>query len=251
MLALLLLLATAAAAPTTRPVDARPLPWLQENAAQEPASTQTTPQKSAVPNAPRGEIVERVVATVDRQTVTLIDVKRAAAIEIAKQAGAAVFMRTWPPGLLDEIRKHLVQRMLLLEEARRYSQPDPSTADVDTALKAFRARFPDDRAFARFLERATLTVDALKDDLRRALRVDRFLEYRIRARIELKEGEAALFQQEHPELGGAPEELVLRRLRDEIFVKRTFEYLRELLERSDVRLIGELKEVAFSGNLDP
>lgn len=207
---------------------------------------------AAAPSSrPAAELVERVVATVDRQTITLSDVKRSAAIEIAKQAGGAVFMRPWPKGLLDEIRKHLVHRMLLLEEARRYSQPDPSDADVDAALKAFRAGFPDDRAFARFLERSTLTIDALKDDLRRAIRVDRFLEFRIRGRIEVTESELAAFKQRHAELQTAAEETVLRAMQDEIFVKRAGDYLKERLERSDVRFIGEIEGSGFTGSLEP
>lgn len=207
---------------------------------------------AALPSSqPVAELVERVVATVDRQTITLSDVKRATAIEIAKQAGAAVFMRPWPRGLLDDVRKHLVHRMLLLEEARRYSQPDPSDADVDSALKLFRTGFPDDRAFARFLERSTLTIDALKDDLRRAIRVDRFLEFRIRARIEITESELAAYKRAHPELAGAAEEVVLRRLQEQIFAKRAEDYLKERLERSDVRFIGEIDDTGFAGSLEP
>jgi hypothetical protein len=236
-------------APARSQAGARPLPWLEaQRDDEQPASLGA--YRSAQ-TGERGELVERVVAVVDRQTVTLIDVKRAAAIEIAKQAGAAVFMRDWPEGMLDDVRKHLVQRLLLLEEARRYSQPEPSDAEVDAALKAFRAGFPDERAFARFLERTTLTVETLKDDLRRARLVDRFLEFRIKARIEVKEADVQAYRAAHPELASASDDDVARRLQDELFVKRTFDYLHELLERSDVRLIGDLDDRGFVGSLEP
>lgn len=173
------------------------------------------------------DVVERVVALVDRQTITLVDVKRAAAIEIAKQVGSRVYARPWPKGFLAEIRKHLMQRTLLLEEARRYSQQEPSAAEVDAATDAFRARFENDKGFKRFLEQTLLTEDELRDDLRKTLYVDRFLAFRIRSRIPVPD---------------APDEETQRRLIDEEFIKRTVLFMRELVEKADVRMLGDVPD---------
>lgn len=224
MVALLLLLIAATSEPTR-------MPWL---------------------GAERRALVEQVVAVVERQTITLVDVKRAMAIEIAKQAGPAVYQRPWPEGLLKQMRIQLVNRTLLLEEWRRYSQPDATDAEIDAALSAFRSKFPNDQAFTRFLERTTLTLDALKADLRAGLRVDRILDFRIRSRIEATEQDVVNFRAKHAaELRDASDEAVIPLLMQSLFNERTTEYLNERLERSDVRLIGKLDDVGFTGSFDP
>jgi hypothetical protein len=198
------------------------------------------------------ELVEQVVAVVERQTITLIDVKRATAIEIAKEAGPAVYMRPWPAGLLRRMRIQLINRTLLLEEWRRYSQPDATEAEIDAALSAFRSKFPSEQAFARFLDRTTLTLEALKTDLRAGLRVDRILDFRIRSRIEATEQDVVNFRKKNAaELHDAADDVVIPLLMQSIFNERTTAYLKERLERSEVRLIGKLDDVGFTGSLDP
>jgi SurA N-terminal domain len=174
------------------------------------------------------DVVERVVAVVDRQTITLVDVKRSAAIEIAKQVGSQVFARQWPLGFLGEIRTHLVQRTLLLEEARRYSQQEPTDAEVETAMNAFKTRFENDKGFQRFLAQTLLSAEQLRDDIRKSLFVDRFLVFRIRSRIEIQEG---------------GDEAEKQAKLEEEFIKRTFAFMRELLDKADVRVFGEMPEV--------
>ncbi len=180
------------------------------------------------PQKPPATVVEQIVAVVDRQTITLVDVKRAAAIEIAKHVGSRVYAQPWPKGFLSEIRTHLMKRTLLLDEARRYSQQEPSVAEVDAALDAFKTRFENDKGYKRFLEQTLLTEEELRDDLRKSLYVDRFLSVRIRSRIEVPE---------------QLDEATRQRMIDEAFIKQSVAFMRELVERAEVRMLGEVPDV--------
>ena len=177
------------------------------------------------------DVVERVVAIVDRQTITLVDVKHAAAIEIAKQVGSSVYARPWPKGFLSEIRKHLMQRTLLLVEARRYSQQDPTDNEVEAVMNAFKSRFENAKGFKRFLEQTLISEDELRDDLRKSLYVDHFLSFRIRSRIEVPDQE---------------DEAARQRAIDDEFLKRTLVFMRELVDKAEVRIVGEMPEIQLA-----
>lgn len=185
-------------------------------------------------------LVERIVAVVDRQTITLSDVKRAGAVEIAKRAGAAATRQKWPEDFLEDMRKHLVQQTLLLDEAQRYSQVAPPDSDVEKALADLKRRFGDEKAFATFLAQCAMTIEDVRDHLRRDIRVDRFLELRIRSRLEVREQDLINYRVSRPDARQLPDDELARRVLEDLFIKKTLDYLRELAEKSDVRFIGKV-----------
>jgi hypothetical protein len=190
---------------------------------------------------PRGEIIERVVAVVDRQTITLSELRKTALIEIAKQNGASVLSTPLPASFLDDMRKHVVQQKLLLGEALRYAPVPPPESEVDRAVVALRQRFPDAASFQRFLKLASLTVEELRDTLRQSIRIEQFLDTRIRSRIEVTANELADYRAIHPDTRPLPDDVLTQRITDEQFLLRSRAYLNELLQRGEIRLIGAIE----------
>lgn len=185
-------------------------------------------------------LVERIVAVVDRQTITLSDLKRAGAVELAKRGGAAAIRQKWPDDFLEDMRKHLVQQALLLDEAQRYSQVAPPDSDVEKALIELKRRFGDDKSFATFLATCAMTIDDVRDHLRRDIRVDRFLEMRIRSRLEVRDQDIINYRVSRPDARQLPDDELARRVLEDLFIKKTLDYLRELAEKSDVRFLGKV-----------
>ena len=111
----------------------------------------------------RAEIIDRVLAVVAGQVITLSDV--AAARELGLQS---------PEGAADPVRAvltKLIDRELELAEVERYAPPEPSAEAVDRAVAVIRARFPSVGAFEEALTRSGIDDQHLRETLRQDLRI--------------------------------------------------------------------------------
>lgn len=111
------------------------------------------------------QVVDRILAVVDRQVITLADVRLAAALRLVPAREEA------------EVLDRLVQRTLVLGEVARYAPGDPSEAEVDARLQAVRTGAGEvdvDRA----LRRAGLDAAWLRAWVRQALLAERYLDQR-------------------------------------------------------------------------
>ncbi len=184
------------------------------------------------------EPFERIVAVIDHHVITLLEVRKAARIEMVR-GGALVATETEPPpDLLELVRVQLVQEALLVEEAQKSGLPPIAEHDVDRAFGIFAARFPTPQAFQQFLLRCSLNVDDIRDSLRRSLRAEQALDSRVRSRIEITTNDLAKFRAAHPDAFSWTNQRVLSEAKNEQLVVRTRGYLEELCERADVRVIG-------------
>jgi hypothetical protein len=113
----------------------------------------------------RAEIVDRVVAVVDRQVITLTDVRVSLEIGLvdARDETAA----------LDA----LVVRALVLAEVERYAPAEPQAEAVESRLDALLSRLGPD-ALQAALRRAGLDVERLRILLRQDLLVESYLAQR-------------------------------------------------------------------------
>lgn len=189
-----------------------------------------------------GTLIERVVAVVDRQVLTLVDVKQAARLETAYRAGPLATTMPLPVDLLEDFRRRLIHEGLLLAEALRFAPTAPAETDVDQAVVKLRQHFPDASSFQSFLHVAALSTDRLRDTLRKSLRIERFLDARIRSRIELTDGDVAAYRAAHSGLESLPDEVVRQRMLNQEFSRRTLTYVAELVERAEIRVIGPMSD---------
>ena len=120
--------------------------------------------------AVRAEVIDRVLAVVSDQVITLSDVTAARDLGLESAPGA--------PDPIRAILSKLIDRELVLAEVERYSPPEPSTAAIDAAEAGVRARFPSAGAYAETLARSGVDEKRLRDMLRQNLRMNEYLERR-------------------------------------------------------------------------
>ena len=80
-----------------------------------------------------GELIERTMAIVGGQVITLSDVRTVMALGLLDPAQA---------GSLDAATEQLVERLLVLREVQRYLPPEPSDAQIEAELETIRRRVP-------------------------------------------------------------------------------------------------------------
>ena len=180
------------------------------------------------------ELVDRIVAIIDRDVVTLSEAEQAA--ELLELRGVA------DVGLADVVERLIEARLIEREVLRFTGDPLPEERVVD-AVAAVRDGFDTDEAFEAMLAERGISEDELFSELRRQLSVNRYLERRFRALTYVAEEEVqSYFDAEVvPELPAqrAPtlEELdqIRRILEEQKFNERVERWLDGLKARSRIR----------------
>jgi hypothetical protein len=119
----------------------------------------------------RAETIDRVLAVVGGELITLTDVTA------AREFGLVIV----PPDAPDPVRaalKFLIDRELMLAEVNRYAPPEPGADAVGEALRIVRARFADDGTYQAALARSGIDESRLRDTLRQNLRIIAYLNQR-------------------------------------------------------------------------
>ncbi len=115
-----------------------------------------------------GDAVDRVVAVVDGEPITLSETREFIALNPGRN----------PPPTLDEALETLIEARLMEREARRYPLEPPTGQELDRALRQLRASFDSVEAYGRTLERLGIREDYLRKRLRESLIVERYLDRR-------------------------------------------------------------------------
>jgi hypothetical protein len=118
----------------------------------------------------RADTIDRVLAVVSGQMITLTDVTA------ARDLG----LQTAETGL-DPVRvilTKLIDRELVLVEVERYAPPEPSADAVDREVQRVRARFASPQALDAALARSGIDEAHLRETLRQDLRVAAYMSQR-------------------------------------------------------------------------
>ena len=146
--------------------------------------------------AARAELIDRVLAVVEGQLITLSDVR----------AVTLLGLEPVPPGP-DPIRvalDGLIDRQLMLVEVERYGPPEPVPSAIEAGVQATRARFRDVLEFETTLHQIGFTVEHLRRYVRDTLRIESYLQQRFTAAIQPSEDEVDAYYRLHAqELAGA------------------------------------------------
>ncbi len=167
----------------------------------------------AVAEPAAAELLDRVVAVVNDQVINLSDLRRYIALEA--------------PNTPEEGAIHdLIERRLLLAEAKRFEVEPPSEAEVNAALE-HRGGNGDAGEFRR----------AIQD----RLWIDRFIDQRIRFFILVPPGEVERYYQAHAaDFGNRPldevREEIQRLLTKQRFQERYDAYIARLRARAKIRI---------------
>jgi peptidyl-prolyl cis-trans isomerase SurA len=139
----------------------------------------------------RAEIIDRILAVVDTQIITLSDVRAAMRFGLVPEdvsvdpTGAAL--------------QRLIDRRLMLAEVDRYAPPEPSAAAVNASLAAVERRFKDALALEIALNQSAITREELRRQLRDTLRIEAYLQQRFSTAVQVSDDDAARYYREHPE----------------------------------------------------
>jgi hypothetical protein len=118
----------------------------------------------------RAETIDRVLAVVAGQLITLSDVTAARDLGLQSADGAADPVRV--------ILTRLIDRELMLAEVDRYGPPEPRAEAVDREVERVRARFPSLDAFNAALARSGIDEKHLRETVRQNLRMAAYLDQR-------------------------------------------------------------------------
>jgi len=118
----------------------------------------------------RADTIDRVLAVVAGQLITLTDVTAARDLGLQSGDNAADPVRA--------VLTKLIDRELVLAEVDRYAPPEPEADAVDREVAHVRARFGSAEAFDAALQRSGIDEKHLRETLRQDLRVAAYMNQR-------------------------------------------------------------------------
>src|SRR5881296_834816 len=121
----------------------------------------------------RAEVLDRVLAVVGGQLITLTDVTAARDLGLQSADNQADPVRA--------ILSKLIDRELVLAEVERYAPAEPSADAVDREVARVRTRFTNAETFDAVLARSGLDEKNLRETLRQDLRIQAYEDQRFAA----------------------------------------------------------------------
>jgi hypothetical protein len=118
----------------------------------------------------RAETIDRVLAVVAGQLITLTDVTAARDLGLQPSDNATDPVRA--------VLSRLIDRELILAEVDRYAPPEPTAEAVDREVERIRARFSSADGLASALARSGIDDKHLRETLRQDLRIRAYLDQR-------------------------------------------------------------------------
>jgi hypothetical protein len=144
---------------------------------------------TGVAPALRAQIVDRVLAIVGTEIVTLSDERAVEAFGLTPGATAA-----------DTTTDHLtwlINRQLMLGEVDRYSAPDPEPALLERRVAQVRATFPTPAQYEQALARTAMSEARLRAIVAQNLRIETYLEQRFGAAAQPTPDEVQRYYRDH------------------------------------------------------
>lgn len=116
------------------------------------------------------EVIDRVLAVVGGDLITLTDVTAARELGLQSAGDAADPTRV--------ILSKLIDRGLVLAEVERYGPPEPAPEAIDVEVRAVRARFPSASDYLAALQRSGIDEAHLRETLRQDLLIREYEDQR-------------------------------------------------------------------------
>ena len=187
--------------------------------------------------AQAGELIERTLAIVGTQVITLSDARAAVRLGLIEAERSA------DPTSVTQL---LVDRELILREVQRYAPPAPSESSIDARLDEIKKALGDEAEWARLLEETAFTEVRLRAWMRDDLRAVAYLAQRFASASTPTDAEIGLaFTQQRAEFDrpGTTFEQAAPILRERIVVARRREliadWVSDLRRRTEVVILPQ------------
>ena len=187
--------------------------------------------------ATRGDLIDRTLAIVGSQVITLSDVRAAIRLGLIAEL---------PSAEPAAVTQQLVDRELMLREVQRYAPPAPADSAVEARVAEIRLRLPATNAWSLALEATGFTEVRLRAWVRDDLRTVAYLAQRFASASTPTESEiAAAFAQQRVEFERAGTTFAQASfiLRDRLIASRRAEliadWVTDLRRRTDVVILPQ------------
>lgn len=180
------------------------------------------------------ELLDRIVASVDHTVITLSELNQAVAFNRALGGGDHARIR-------EETLEGLVNRELLVQEARRLRFVEVTDQDVSAEIEMLRKRLGSEKAFEAFLAEVSVTREQLAAMLGERLLVERFVEKKIGLFIRVSRDEAQDYFDRNPDRFKGKrfsevQKAITAGLQEQKLEAQMAKYLAELRSKADIRV---------------
>lgn len=137
----------------------------------------------------RAEIIDRILAVVDTQIITLSDARAALKFALVPEDVA-----------VDPIAaalQRLIDRRLMLAEVDRYAPPEPAPAAVDAAMAAIERRYKDTLEMEIALNQSAMSREDLRRYVRDGLRLEAYFQQRFSTVVQPSEDDILRYYRDH------------------------------------------------------
>jgi hypothetical protein len=124
------------------------------------------------------EIVDRIVARVEDDIITLSEMRELAAYQRLLDGRSEAD---------DQLRSELIEQWVANNEASSVHFPAPADSEVDREIGRIAGRFPTPEVFQQRLAALGLTMQALRRIVTRQIYLARYLDYKFRSGIQIDE----------------------------------------------------------------
>lgn len=182
------------------------------------------------------EIIDRILVVVNGDIITKGDLDDAIEVALMRNPGERHNRAAVEKDVLEE----LINRRLLLQEARRLMISDVSDEEMDAAVRQVRSGYTSEQEFMNALADADMTEADLREQLKDQLLIQRFIERRVRLLVRVDMDEVKRFFEANKEgMGDRGFREFRDELRDLLIEKKTNErleeYRKELRAKADIR----------------
>lgn len=182
----------------------------------------------SLPAAGQAGLIDRVAAAVDTEVITWSELRQAVLFNERVGGGKDA------PALAGQTLEGLINRALIVREARRLRFVDVLPEEVDAEVARLRSGLGSEEAYRKLLARMDVTEGGLRALLEDRLLAERFIEKKIGLLLRVNHAEALAYYERHPD------EFAGRRF-DEVKKTITARILGQKLDRELAAYLADLK----------
>ncbi len=192
--------------------------------------------------SPQGEVIDRVVALVAGQVITLSELEFEARVALIERGGVEAANAPLDDQALRSALELAIGERLETEAADKLQAFNLEEGEVESAVREFKSKFRSDAEMASFLAKHEADQQQLTAVLARRMRAEKILDSKISLRARVSEAEVRRFYDDHrAELAGSYEE-ARSRIREKLvrdrYASLASEELRQIRKGVDVRMIA-------------
>ena len=186
------------------------------------------------------EIVDRTVASIDGQVITLSQLEFEARVLFIHAGKIASDRMPLDRGMLAAGLNAIINERLATLHVDRLKSNPVEMHEVEKAIAAFRARFASEAHFRAFLTQHEASLKDVSGVLFRSLRAQRALEEKLRVQVTQADIESR--RAVEPKLKSVADATIKQRLKQERFQQLVHQELERIQRDVDVRLHGPFSE---------